>query len=353
MLTENITHSFVTISGLFSFIIFLLLSNYSNRYKFFLDKDFKKPQAFHNVSTPRVGGLASIISFLVVSTTFYYIFETKILEYIVISTLLFILGFIDDIKILIKPSLRLIIMTSIMLFSLIYFNIEIPDTGFWFLNRWLDNSVFNYCFLLLCFLFIINGSNLIDGFNGLLAIHLILINLIIFIFSYMYNDLNFSLFIICQLIILFCFLLFNFPSAKIFMGDGGAYFFGGVTALNCIYTSKNIPNISPLFFTILLFYLFFEVFFSFVRKLKEKKSPIKPDNEHLHMLFFNFLNKNKKFKNANAITGITINSVYLALIVPAFLYNDNTLFCRYWFLFLILIYLIFYYFLKKNHKQKL
>ena len=34
-------------------------------------------------------------------------------------------------------------------------------------------------FLLLCFLFVVNGANLIDGFNGLLAINLIIINIIL------------------------------------------------------------------------------------------------------------------------------------------------------------------------------
>ena len=55
------------------------------------------------------------------------------------------------------------------------------------------------------------------------------------------------------------------------MGDGGAYLFGTFTALNVIETNNLNPNISSFFFTILLFYLFFEVFFSFFRKLDSKK----------------------------------------------------------------------------------
>ena len=34
-------------------------------------------------------------------------------------------------------------------------------------------------FVLLCFLFVINGANLIDGFNGLLTINFLIINLIL------------------------------------------------------------------------------------------------------------------------------------------------------------------------------
>jgi len=45
-------------------------------------------------------------------------------------------------------------------------------------------------------------------------------------------------------------------------------------------------------------YLFFEVFFSFIRKIAlEKRSPLFPDNKHLHMLLYKILVKknNNKF----------------------------------------------------------
>ena len=51
------------------------------------------------------------------------------------------------------------------------FNIDIP-----FLLNFLKNDIFSSIFVLLCFLFIINGANLIDGFNGLLVINLVIIN---------------------------------------------------------------------------------------------------------------------------------------------------------------------------------
>ena len=43
----------------------------------------------------------------------------------------------------------------------------------------MSNDIFSSIFVLLCFLFIINRANLIDGFNGLLAINLIIINIIL------------------------------------------------------------------------------------------------------------------------------------------------------------------------------
>jgi UDP-N-acetylmuramyl pentapeptide phosphotransferase/UDP-N-acetylglucosamine-1-phosphate transferase len=61
---------------------------------------------------------------------------------------------------------------------------------------------------------------------------------------------------------------------------------GSLVALNSIITNNLNPNYSSFFFCTLLFYLFFEVFFSFLRKVAQKKSPIHPDNKHLHMLIY-------------------------------------------------------------------
>jgi UDP-N-acetylmuramyl pentapeptide phosphotransferase/UDP-N-acetylglucosamine-1-phosphate transferase len=58
-----------------------------------------------------------------------------------------------------------------------YIFVIIYKTGLGFLNNWIENYYFiAILFSLLCFVFIINGANLIDGFNGLLGIHFLIIN---------------------------------------------------------------------------------------------------------------------------------------------------------------------------------
>ena len=341
---ENINNSFITIFTLASFLIFLIalkISSY-NYFKFFLDRDFIKPQAFHNKSTPRIGGLASIIALALFISFYNVIYYHSHFDYLYFSITFFILGFLDDVKISLKPFTRLSIMILLLVIGFYLFEIKIEKTGFYFLNNLLEYSFFQYLFLILCFLFIINGTNLTDGFNGLLAIHFILINSVLLYISLNNNDDYFSLFLIGQILVIFCFLLFNFPKAKMFMGDGGAYLFGVVTSLNVINTSISYPSISPLFFTTLLFYLFFEVFFSFIRKIKFKKSPLQPDSMHLHMLVFKYFDKIKGLKNSNPITSVIINFSFVLMVIPALLFRENGLFCRYWFLIQLIIYLFIY-----------
>ena len=64
MSTESIEASFLSIFALISFFIFLIVSKYSYKIRggALLDKDFSKPQAFHELSISRGGGLGAIIS---------------------------------------------------------------------------------------------------------------------------------------------------------------------------------------------------------------------------------------------------------------------------------------------------
>ena len=71
------------------------------------------------------------------------------------------------------------------------------------------------------------------------------------------ENLEFSILLISQIIILLSFLLFNFPKAKIFLGDSGAYLFGALTSLNTIITNNLNPNIPSFFFCTLFILSFF------------------------------------------------------------------------------------------------
>ena len=342
--TESIEASFLSIFALINFFIFLLVSKYSNKFKggALLDKDFLKPQAFHELPVTRSGGIAVVISLSIFFIIYYLLYSRILYDYILISYSVFLLGFLDDLRINIKPLKRLMAMILLLFISIYFLPIKILNIDIPFLTSLMSNHIFSSIFVLLCFLFVINGANLIDGFNGLLTINLIIINIILTYININNENLEFSILLISQIIILLSFLLFNFPDAKIFLGDSGAYIMGALTGLNTIITNNLNPKISSFFFCSLLFYLFFEVFFSFFRKIIQKKSPIYPDDKHLHMLSFYKISNTYGKKKANYLNSIIINLLYLVLIIPGlYLVNDPQL-SRYWFFTLLLIYLIIY-----------
>ena len=224
MPTESASLSLLSIFSLVSFFIFLLISKYSNKIGsgVLLDSDFEKPQAFHKELTPRSGGLAAIISLCIFFILYYLLFKKFFLEYLILSIPIFLLGFLEDIKFKFSANYRLIMMISILTFFIYFFQINIRGVDVIYLSTWMKNPLFSLIFVLLCFLFIINGSNLIDGFNGLLVIHLLIINITLVFFNFNYGSEDLGWVIIAQIVILFSLFLFNFPKAKIFMGDSGS-----------------------------------------------------------------------------------------------------------------------------------
>ena len=354
MINDSAQLNLLSIISLLSFFIAFIISKYSNKIGngILLDQDFEKPQAFHKELIPRSGGLACIISLTIFFILYNFLFNIFLFNYFVLSILLFSIGFLEDIKFKISPKYRLGLMIIVLSFFILFSSITIQSIDLKFLNTLMNYKAFSIAFTLLCLLFIINGANLIDGFNGLLAIHLLLINFILFFINLNNGNENLTVALTAQIVVLVTFLLFNFPKAKMFLGDSGSYLFGSLVALNIINTNNLNPQISSFFFCVLLFYLFFEVFFSFFRKLYLKKSPLKPDNLHLHMLLYNFLDRSKKFKDSNYLSSLIINVIYISLVLPVIFLNNNALICKYWFFLLLVIYMVFYYLLYSFAKKQ-
>ena len=202
---ESTELSFLSIFSLLSFFIFLFTEKILKKSILFLDKDFEKPQSFHKNPTPRTGGTASIFSFFIFLAVYNLLFQEILYNYLIFGITLFLVGFLDDIKFKISPNIRLTTMILIVSSLILLFSISIKQVDLKFLEYLLSIKVFSTLFILICFLFIINGANLIDGFNGLLAIHLIIINSILLFINLDFKYNEFSFLIAGQLIILLIF----------------------------------------------------------------------------------------------------------------------------------------------------
>jgi len=341
---NNIIFSiFLIFFGYFLTKYFLFyLKNYQR--KLFIDDQFNKPQAFHENPTFRIGG---VITFFLLQLVFIYLYffeNILFVEYISFCAFFFFLGLLDDMKIDIKPKFRLLIMIVFLSILVIYNDLYIEKSGLAFLNHLLEIDIFALFFICLCFLFIVNGANLIDGFNGLLGLHSLVIFIVLFSINLINDNQSIAYVLFYTILLNLVFLKFNFPKGDIFLGDSGAYLFGITIAISTVMTSKFNPLISPFFFCVILSYLFFEVFFSFFRKIiVAGQSPLLPDNKHLHMFLYKFfLKKNTKKLKSNFKVTMYINSIYLLLILPVIFFMENGLFCRYYFFVLLAVYIYFY-----------
>jgi UDP-N-acetylmuramyl pentapeptide phosphotransferase/UDP-N-acetylglucosamine-1-phosphate transferase len=218
MQLESIEFSFLSIFALITFFIFLIINKYSHKIKngILFDQDFLKPQAFHQSPVARSGGMAGVISFNIFLVFYYLIYSKILFEYFFICNLMFLIGFLDDLKFKISPSRRLILMIIFLFLCIRFVPIEILNVDIPFLTTLLNNNTFSSLFALLCFLFVINGANLIDGFNGLLTINLIIINSILAYINISNGNNEFSIFLIAQIIILLSFFYSIFLMQKYF-----------------------------------------------------------------------------------------------------------------------------------------
>jgi UDP-N-acetylmuramyl pentapeptide phosphotransferase/UDP-N-acetylglucosamine-1-phosphate transferase len=337
--------------GLFVNIFILSISHF-RFLNILYDKNYLKPQAFHSRPIICFGGISIYLLFFI--TSIFFRKSEIFFNFLFIITPIFIIGLLDDLKFKLLPSTRLFFIVFTLLITIYSININIINLDFYFLEKFLNKFYFlKLLFICLCFIFLINGANFIDGFNGLLSIHAIVLISIFNVINYCFN--NYELLLIGAIFFsaILSFLFFNFPKARMFLGDSGSYLIGTIIAYLAIETSNQTSNISPFFFAILLFYPFFEVFFSFFRKiLISQSSPLKPDKYHLHMILFKNINQNIKNKNkSNVLTSLIINVIFLLLIIPSIFIFEVSIFCKLYFLVLIICYLLFYIFLNKDKNR--
>ena len=129
--------------------------------------------------------------------------------------------------------------------------------------------------------------NIIDGFNGLAAMCVLMMMLAIAYVAFLVGD---SFIMTTALICIGAvlgFFVWNFPAGLIFLGDGGAYFLGLLLSeLSFLLLLRN-PQVSPIFPLLLCAYPIFETVFSIYReKVPARVVPGLPDTVHLHMVVY-------------------------------------------------------------------
>ena len=287
-------------------------------------------------SVPLSGGIFIFGVFLIIFYKDYTLFCIAL-------SLIFLLGFFSDIKFLSSPKYRLLFQVIIIFLFVYLSNLQIYPTRVLFLDAALENIWISYFFSTFCILVAINGTNFIDGLNGLvLGYYLIISVIIIKLGLSIQSDVlhNQIIFLIIFLTFLFLLNLLN----QFYIGDSGAYSLGFVFGFLLISFYLYNKNISPFFIVLLLWYPCFENLFSIIRKYKFKKSPIFPDEKHLHQLLFFFIYKKLKLKNIylNNLSSCLINFYNLIIFSLASVYIHHTQYQIMLILFNIILYIIVY-----------
>ena len=266
----------------FIFLIFITLFSIFKKKNFLIDNvsySSHKIIGAENKSPVVIGGLYILVVYLI----FFYDHSLVLVASMICITLL---GLMSDQNILTNPNKRLIFQILILLLLSYFEDLQIKDVKFDILNLFLSNEYFNLFFTVFCLAILINGSNFLDGLNGLLAGYylIILISIIILANFYTNVDIIDYNFVTTLIFVLFIFFIFNI-FGLVYLGDSGSYLLSLLIGVYLIKFNYNNNFLSPYYVAVLLWYPAFENFFSLFRRILKKQKTSLPDNlRRLHSL---------------------------------------------------------------------
>jgi len=243
------------------------------------------PQSIHIESISRLGGTAIFLTLFIIS--FILNGDVEIYEQtrliLMCSIPIYVAGLVDDFKIISSAYLRIAIMIISGFCVWYILGLRIESIDIWFIDYFLEIPLIQFLFICIAIVGVANAFNIVDGFNGLVQSHVLAIGLSLIAGLSINNEQETTLFFLAVIFSTLGVFVLNFPFGKIFLGDSGAYLLGFLVSLAVIFHYQQ-NNLSPWYVLAMLSYPVYEVIFSIIRKLKIKRSPLKPDDLHLHML---------------------------------------------------------------------
>ncbi len=250
--------------------------------------DRPDPRKVHTRETPKGGGVGVVVAFLVGIAILYRFAEFARLAdpyfvgVIEASVAIAIVAFLDDLydwKFSVKLSAQILAAVVAVASGIYVVNYHIPYAGPLHIG-WLAPLA-----TVLWLLFATNALNFIDGLNGLAAgVALITASFLAGIAAA--HDGFFAYFASLLLVAgLAGFLPFNFPRARIFMGDVGSQFCGFILAILAVVASRfDNVELSFLIVPMLLSGVLFDVAFTLVRRALAGERLTEPHRGHLYQV---------------------------------------------------------------------
>lgn len=263
--------------------------------------DMPRTRHMHKKPTPKLGGLAIFLGFLLG----YMVFGTHSVTMnavLIGSFIIIIVGVMDDIAEL-GPITKIIGQLAAAAVIVFYGNLVIQDVSAF--GLYIDFSWFSYPLTMFFIIGCINCINLIDGIDGLSggisSIYFLTIGVVATIQGK--TGLDFVLAFV-MLGSTLGFLSYNFHPASIFAGDSGSMFMGFIISVIALLGFKNVTMTSLIIPLLVLAIPILDTLFAIIRRLIKGESIAKGDRFHIH---HQLLNKNfSQGKTVAIILGIDL-----------------------------------------------
>lgn len=272
----------------------------AERFKIF---DLPDPRKIHLKVTPRLGGVAIVLAFLVTTIGYslasdrlnfsgfsLFLFDKRLVGVLLGVLVLLGAGIYDDIRSL-KPFQKLfwqfVAAGLVVAFGLSIDYLRLPGGNHLQLDQWIiPMTLFDYGFkfvvwgdllTILWIVLMINTINFLDGLDGLAAGISFIAAIAIFFLSFSLGQFAAALLTVIFAGAVLGFLPWNFNPAKIFMGDSGSMFLGFMLSVIAIISGGKLATASLILGLPLL-----DVIWVVIRRIFTGHSPFRADKLHLH-----------------------------------------------------------------------
>lgn len=243
--------------------------------------DIPNERKIHKDPMPRLGGLAIFISFLL-GYILYGEITTQMLSILIGSFIIILIGIFDDVK-PIRARYKFLVQIIAALIVVIYGQVFFTEVTFLGIHLQF-NLLISYILSTFFIVAISNAINLIDGLDGLAGgistIYFLTISIIAIVLGKVVG-LDFILSLI-MLGATLGFLVYNFPPAKIFMGDSGSLFLGFMISIIALMSFKVATLTSLVIPIVILAIPIFDTLLAILRRLLKGENIGTPDKEHFH-----------------------------------------------------------------------
>ncbi len=339
MTFEVYNHNIFLIVGV-SFLVSALFVPIAKKIAFHIGAvDKPNKRRVNKVEMPTQGGLAIFMAFMI-AFMFFVGKNTQMFSILIGSFIIILTGVFDGINPL-KARHKLVAQTlaaSVIVFYGKIFLTEVTVPGIYFIMP----SPLNYIVSIIFIVGIINAINLIDGLDGLCGGVSTIYFLTISIIAFVLNKLG-GLDIILSLIMFGAtlgFLVYNFPPAKIYLGDTGSMFLGFIIAVIALLGFKVATLTSLVIPLSILAIPIFDTALAILRRLIHGKKIGEPDKEHFHHQLLKL-----KFSPRKSVLIIYAINIVFAIVSILFVLGDRKLAA---FIYILLLLLLLFVVLKTD-----
>lgn len=258
-------------------------------------------RSLHDIPTPKGGGIAITLTWYAGITVFYLtgIIEQSLYFALLSGILLALVSFLDDLHGL-KPLIRLIVqfITAIAAFSFLHGlrPLVMPEVN-------INYNYLVYPLAIVGMVWFINLFNFMDGVDGFASVEVITVSAVLFVMSW-------NIITILLIVCVAGFLCWNWPKAKIFMGDVGSTQLGFILVVLGIYF-HNTLEFSILNWIMLTSPFWFDATLTLFRRLRNREKISEAHRKHAYQRIVQAGFSHEKVN----LSLILINLLIIALIV--------------------------------------